>query len=128
MVFAPCGRGVNVSYLLTPLSRVLLENLTGSAASQEISSIFGTQNFITVLTSACQLSLSWANSIQSPQSPTTSWRSVLILFSHLRLGLPNGPFPQVSPPEPCAPLSHPTCAPHAQPSHSSRFYHPHNIR
>jgi len=29
-------------YLLTPWSRVLLEKLTGSAASQEISRIFGT--------------------------------------------------------------------------------------
>jgi hypothetical protein len=40
------------TYLLTPWSRVLLEKLTGSAASQEIPRIFGTQKFITVLTSA----------------------------------------------------------------------------
>ena len=33
----------------------------------------------------------WANSIQSPPPPT-SWRSILILSSHLRLGLPNGLF------------------------------------
>ena len=45
-------------YLLTPWSRVLLEKLTGSAASQEIPRIFGTRRFITVLTSARQLSLS----------------------------------------------------------------------
>jgi len=38
-------------YLLTPWSRVLLEKLTGSAASHEIPRIFGTQRF-TVLTSA----------------------------------------------------------------------------
>jgi len=44
--------------LLTPWSRVLLEKLTGSAASQEISGIFGTRMFITVLTSARHLSLS----------------------------------------------------------------------
>ena len=36
-------------YLLTPWSRVLLEKLTGSAASQEIPRIFGTRRFITVL-------------------------------------------------------------------------------
>jgi len=30
------------TYLLTPWSRVLLEKLTGSAASQEIPRIFGT--------------------------------------------------------------------------------------
>jgi len=38
--------------LLTPRSRVLLEKVTGSAASQEIPRIFGTWRFITVLTSA----------------------------------------------------------------------------
>ena len=46
------------AYLLTPWSRVLLEKLTGSAASQEIPRIFGTRRFITVLTSARHLSLS----------------------------------------------------------------------
>ena len=39
------------------------------------------------------LSLPWAISIQSPQPPPTFWRSILILSSHLRLGLPNGLFP-----------------------------------
>ena len=46
------------TYLLTPWSRVLLEKLTGSAASQEIHRIFGTRRFITVPTSARHLSLS----------------------------------------------------------------------
>ena len=73
-----------LTYLLTPWSRDHLEKLTGSAASQEIPRIFGTRKFITVLTSARHLSLSWANSIQSPQAPPTSWRSILILSSHLR--------------------------------------------
>ena len=58
-----------ITYLLTPWSRVLLENLTGSAASQEIPRSFGTRKFITVLISARHLSLSWANSIQSSQPP-----------------------------------------------------------
>ena len=44
--------------LLTPWSRVLLEKLIGSAASQEIPRIFGTRRFITVLTSARNLPLS----------------------------------------------------------------------
>ena len=35
------------AYLLTPWSRVLLEKLIGSAASQEIPRIFGTRRFIT---------------------------------------------------------------------------------
>ena len=51
------------TYLLAPRSRVLLEKLTGSAASQEIPHIFGTRRFITILTSARHLSLSSANSI-----------------------------------------------------------------
>ena len=50
-----CGQN---TYLLTPWSRVLLEKLTGSAASQEIPRIFGTRRFLTVLTSARHLSLS----------------------------------------------------------------------
>jgi hypothetical protein len=47
-----------ITYLLTPCSRVLLEKLTDSAASQEIPRIFGTQRFITVFTSARHMSLS----------------------------------------------------------------------
>jgi hypothetical protein len=77
------------AFLLTPWSRVFLEKLTGSAASQEIPRIYVTRKFITVLTGARQLFLSWARSIRSPQPPPTSWRSHLILSSHLRLGLPN---------------------------------------
>ena len=85
------SRGISLlTYLLTPWSRVLFEKLTGSAASQEIPRIFGTRKFLTVFKSARHLSLSWANSLQSPQPPPTSWRSILILSSHLRLGLPNG--------------------------------------
>jgi len=45
-------------YLFTAWSKLLLEKLTGSAASQEIPRIFGTPRFITVLTSARHLSLS----------------------------------------------------------------------
>jgi hypothetical protein len=82
-----------LTYLLTPWSRVLLEKLSGFAASQEIPRIYRTRKFIAVLKSARHLSLSWARSIQSPQPPPTSWRSLLILSSHLRLGLPNGLFP-----------------------------------
>ena len=51
------------------------------------------RKFLTVPTSDRHPSLSWANSIQSPRPPPTSWRSILILSSHLHLGLPNGLFP-----------------------------------
>jgi hypothetical protein len=82
------------AYLLTPWSRVVLEKLTVNfAAGQEISRIYGTRNSLTVPTRARHLSLSWANSIQSPRPPQISWRFILILSSYLRLGLPNGLFP-----------------------------------
>jgi len=95
-------------YLLTPWSRVLLEKLTGSAASQQIPRIFETRRFITVFKSSRHLSLSWANSIQSPKPPPTSWRSILILSYHLRLGLPDGLFPSGFPTRTvCTPLPSP---------------------
>ena len=86
-------RNIQPTYLLTPWSRVFLEKLTGFAVNQEIPRIYWTRKFITVLTSARHLSLSSANNNQSPQPLPTSWRSILILSSHLRLGLPNGLFP-----------------------------------
>ena len=114
---------LSYTHLLTPWNRVLLEKLTGSAGSQEIPPLFGTRTFLTVFTSARHLSLSWANSIQSPQPPPTSWRSILVLSSHLRLGLPNGLFTSGFPTRTlCTPLPSPIRA-----SHSSRFYHPHDI-
>jgi hypothetical protein len=106
-----------LTYLLTPWSRVLLEKLTlNFAASQEIPYIYGTRNFLTVPTSARHLSLSWANSIQSPRPPSTSWRPTLILSSHLRLGFHNDLFPSGFPTNTlCTPLSFPiraTCPAH----------------
>ena len=50
------------------------------------------RRFITAFTSARHLSLSWASSIQSIHSHPTSRRSILILSTHLRLGLPGGLF------------------------------------
>ena len=41
-VHSTSGFEYNYEYLRTPWSRVLLEKLTGSAASQEIPRIFGT--------------------------------------------------------------------------------------
>jgi hypothetical protein len=46
----------------------------------------------------------------------TSWRSSLILSSHLRLGLLSGLFPQVVPPKPCIRLSSHPHALHVSPT------------
>ena len=82
-----------LTYLLTPWCRVLLEKLTGLQLVKKFPAFYGTRRFITVLTSVRHLSLSWANPIQSTYPHPTFWRSILILSTHLRLGLPSGLFP-----------------------------------
>ena len=82
-----------LTYSLTPWSRILLEKLTGFQLVKKSPIFYGTRRFITAVTSVRHLSLSWASSIQSIAPHPTSWRSILILFSHLRLGLPSGLFP-----------------------------------
>jgi hypothetical protein len=82
-----------LTYLLnTPWSRVLLEKLTDLQLVKKFPAFYGTRSFITAFTSARYLSLSWASPIQSKHPHLTSWRSILILPSHLRLGLPSGLF------------------------------------
>ena len=81
------------AYLLTPWCRVLLEKLTGLQLVKKFPAFHGTRRFITALTSVRQLSLSWASPIQSIYPHPTSWRSIEILSTHLRLGLPSGLFP-----------------------------------
>jgi len=82
-----------LTYSLTPCSTVLLEKLTGFQLVKKLPAFHGTRMFITTFTSAQHLSQTWANSIQSIPPHPTSWRSILILSLHLRLGLPSGLFP-----------------------------------
>ena len=104
------------TYLLTPLCRVLLEKLTGLQLVKKFPAFYGTRRFITALTSVRHLSISGASPIQSiyPHHPT-SWRSILILSTHLRLGLPSGLLPSSFPSKTLyTPSPHPY-TPHAQP-------------
>jgi hypothetical protein len=82
-----------LTYLLTPWSRVLLEKLIDSRLVKKFPAFYGNQRFITAFTSARHLSLCWASPIQSITPQPNSWRSTLILSSHLRLGFPSGLFP-----------------------------------
>ena len=118
-----------LTYLLTPWSRVLLEKLTGSAASQEIPRILRNPNFHHRTHKCPPPALSWANSTQSPQPPPPHFLKI-----HLNIILPSmsgSPqwslslrFPHQNPVQ-NSPLRNTRHMP--RPSHSSRFYHPHNI-
>ena len=104
-----------LTYLLTPWCRVLLVKLTGLQLVQKFLAFHGTRRFITALTSVHHLSLSWASPIQSIYPHPTSWRSILILSTHLCLGLPSGLLPSGFPSKTLyTPSPHPH-APHAQP-------------
>ena len=125
-IYLPTARcKESVTYLLTPWSRVLLEKLTGLQLVKKFPVFYGTWRFITALTSAHHLSLSWASSIQSthphPKDPSQYYPPIYAWVS------PVVSFPQISPSKPLytSPLPHTRYIP--RPSHSSWFYHPHNI-
>ena len=104
------------TYLLTPWCRVLLEQLTGLQLVKKFPAFHGTRRFITALTTVRHLSLSWASPIQSINPHPISWRSILILSTHLRPGFPSGLFPSGFPTKTLyTPLSSPiraTCPAH----------------
>jgi len=97
MTFAGSGWHSNTvwttPYLLTPWCRVLLEKLTGLQLVKKFPAFLGTGKFITAVTSVRHLSLSWASPIQSIYPHPTSWTSILILSTHLCVGLPSGVLP-----------------------------------
>ena len=85
------------SYLLTSWCRVLLEKLAGLQLVKKFPAFHGTRWFITAHTSVRHASLSWASPIQSIYPHPTSWRSILMLSTSLRLGLPSGLHPSGPP-------------------------------
>jgi len=94
---APSYRLATSIHVLTPWCRVLLDKPLGLELFKKLPAFHGTRMFITALTSIRHLPLSWVGPIQSIYLHPTSWRSVLILFTHLRLGLPIGLFPSCFP-------------------------------
>ena len=104
-----------LTYLLTPWCNVLLEKLTGLQLVKKFPAFHGTRRFITELTTVRHLPLTWANPIQSIYPHPTSYRSILMLCIHLRLGLPSGLFPSGFPTKTLyTPSPHPYAL-HAQP-------------
>ena len=102
---ASCIEGSKTVYLLTQWCRVLLEKLTGLQLVKKFPIFHGTRRFMTALTSVHHLSILG----QPIYSYPTSWRSVLILSTHLCLGLPSGLFSSSFPTKTLyTPLSSPT--------------------
>ena len=90
MIFYFCHTNVLLIYLL---HRVLIEKLNGLQPVKKFLAFYGTRRFITAFTSARHLSLSWTSSIQAKIPHPTPRRSVLIISSNPRLGLPSALLP-----------------------------------
>jgi hypothetical protein len=92
----------NVTYLLTPWIRILLEKLTGFQVVKKFPAFYWTRKFITVFTNARHLSLSWASSIHSrsyrcispgPKLSAWTFRNRTGFYDEELLGL--GPSPKL---------------------------------
>jgi len=81
----------HVSYLLTPWRRVL-QKLTGCQIGKKFSAFSGIRRFIFAFTRTATYPYHEPDQ-SSPCCHPTSWRSILILSSHICLSLPSGLIP-----------------------------------
>jgi hypothetical protein len=116
---------IDVTYFLTYLfhgAGQYLKSWLSLSLSKHILLSYGTRRFITVFTKARHWTLSWARWIQFAPSIPISLRSILMLSSHLRPGLPAVSCLRASQPKPCKHPSPPPCVPHFPPTSSSKIY------
>jgi hypothetical protein len=83
----------NCTCIWAILTHLLLIHGAEFQLVKKFPAFYGTRRFIPAVTSARHLSLSWAISVQSIHPHPIARRSILILSSHLSLGLPSGLFP-----------------------------------
>jgi hypothetical protein len=104
---------LNRYQLLTPWSWALLEKPLVAQLLKNIPIFYGTRMFTAVFNRALQWSLSWSRPIQSVALHSISPRSILILSTHILLGLPSGLYPSGFPTEILHAFLFPPCVLHA---------------